>query len=168
MAVYQGAVAKGRPSSLAPTKEDILSSTIQQHFTLDDLNMLRRVLDNAGLHDRHGETSHSARLAASRFLIGCFKQGISTEMELRFELFHHLYQDMSERVRAGELADIKAWENEGGALASEARPTRQPMRLVSSHATVVRRIMLGFPAFSPSDNSSGADDAIPQMLTMAA
>lgn len=146
-----------------------MSSTIQQHFAPDDLNMLRRVLDNAGLHDRPGEASLVARLAASRFLIGCFQQGISTEMALRFELFHHLHQDMSERVQARELADIKAWENEGGAPASEARATRQPrMRRISGRTTIVRRIMLGFSAFSPSDDSPGADHAIPQKLTMAA
>lgn len=146
-----------------------MSSTTQQYFTPDDLNMLGRVLDNAGLQDGPGEASRPARLAASRFLIERFQQGISAEMELGSELFHHLYQDMSERVRGGELAEVQTWENEGGAMAPEARPIRQPsVRLVNSQVTIVRRIMLGFPAFSPGDGSSSVDDHIPQMLMMAA
>ena len=145
-----------------------MSSTTQQHFTRDDLNMLRRVLENAGFHDRPGEASHLARLSASRFHFGCFQQGISTKMELRFELFHHLYQDMSERARA-ELAIIQTWENEGGAVASDTMPHRQPlMRLVGSQATTIRCITLGFPVFIASDHSPSATNAIPQMSMMAA
>lgn len=105
-----------------------MSSTIQQYFTPDNLNMLRRALDDAGCHYK-----------ANGF-------------------FHHLYQDMSERARAREFADFEAWENEGGALA-KSRPNRQPsLRLVSGQATIVRRIMLGFPAFSLSNRSLGAED----------
>lgn len=145
-----------------------MSSTIQQYFTSGDLHMIRRVLDNAGLHDRADERSRLARRVAGRFLIGCFQQGISTEMELRFELFHHLYQDTSERVRMGEVADLQAWENEGGAVVSAARPNVRPgLRLVAGQTSDVRRIMLGFPAFMLSHASSGADDNIPRMLMAA-
>ena len=98
-----------------------MSSTTRQYFTSEDLNMLRRVMDNAGLFGRPDEPSQLARSAASRFLIACFQQGIATETELRFELFHHLHQDMSEPVRAAEIFDFQAWENEGGAFGPLAR-----------------------------------------------
>lgn len=95
-----------------------MSSATQQYLTPNDLNMLRRVLDDSGLYDGLDDAAHLARLTASRLLIGCFQQGISMEMERRLELFNHLYQDMSERVRAEELAGVQMWKNEAGALAS--------------------------------------------------
>ncbi|MBX9458069.1 MAG: hypothetical protein KL863_19725 [Rhizobium sp.] len=101
-----------------------MSSTTRQYFTSDDLNMLRRILDDAGLVDRDGETSRRSRSVASRFLIACFQQGVATEMELRSELFHHLYQDLTEPVRAGEITDFPSWENEGGAFGTRARSDR--------------------------------------------
>jgi hypothetical protein len=146
-----------------------MSSTFQQHFTPDDLNMIRRVLDNAGLHDRPGEATHHARLSASLFLITCFQQGISTELALREELHHHLYQDTSEPVRAGEPADVQGWENEGGAVAAE--PQTMPLlnlRLVAGQTPDVRRIMLGFPDFMLSYVSAGPEGDVPRMLPMAA
>jgi hypothetical protein len=146
-----------------------MSSTNQQHFTSDDLDMLRRVLDNADLHDRPSEIPHPVRSAASRFLITRFQQGNTSEIELRFELFHHLYQDTSERARAGEHAEFQVWENEGGAVVSEAHPNHQPsLRLVAGQTSTVRRIMLGFPAFTLSHDFSGADDDIPRVVLMAA
>lgn len=142
-----------------------MSSTFQQHFTSDNLNMIRRVLDYAGLHDRLGEATHQARPSASRFLITCFQGGISTELALREELYHHLYQDMSEPVRAGENADIHGWENEGGAASVEPRITLQ---LVASQATDVRGVRSGFPAFIANRVSVGLQDDIPPTLPMAA
>jgi hypothetical protein len=144
-----------------------LSSTIQQHFTLDNLNMLRRVLDNAGLHDGP-DAARLARLSASRFLIECFQHGISTETDLKSELLNHLHQDMSERARAAEFADAQTWENEGDALASEVKLSRHSVQLDSNQATIARRIILGFPVFGLSRSSIRADDDIPQMLTTAA
>lgn len=146
-----------------------MSSTFQQHFTPDDLNMIRRVLDNAGIHHRPGEATHQDRPSASRFLITCFQQGISTELALREELHHHLYQDTSEPVRAGENADVKGWENEDGAMAAELQKT--PLinrRLVAGQTLDVRRITLSYPDFTLSYASAGLEGEVPRILPMAA
>ena len=146
-----------------------MSSTFQQHFTPDDLNMIRRVLDNAGLHDRPGHATHQARPSASRFLIKCFQRGVSTELALRDELYHHLYQDMSEPVRACENADVKGWENEGGAVEAEPQTTHlRNLRLVAGQTPDIRRIKLGFPDFILSYVSAGSEGDVPRMLPMAA
>jgi hypothetical protein len=141
-----------------------MSSTFQQYLTSDDLNIIRRVLDNAGLHDRFGEVAHQARVTASRFLITCFQRGISTELALREELYH-LYQDMSEPVRAGENAEIHDWEIEGSAVSVEPRIRLQ---LVASQTTDIRGIRSGFTAFIASHVSIGLQDDILPTLPMAA
>lgn len=142
-----------------------MSSTFQQYFTSDDLSMIRRVLDNAGLHDRLGEATHQARPSASRFLITCFQRGISTELALREELYHHLYQDMSEPARAGENGDVHDWETEGGAVSVEPQITLQ---LVARQTFDIRGIRSGFTAFIASHVSVGLQDDIPPTLPMAA
>lgn len=146
-----------------------MSSTFQQYLTSDDLNMIRRVLDNAGLHDRSGKVAHQARVTGSRFLITRFQLGISTELALREKLYHHLYQDMSEPVQAGENAGVHDWENEGGAVAAEPQTTpRLRLQHVASQAPNVRRIVLGFPAFIVSHVSDGPQSDVPRIPPMAA
>lgn len=63
-----------------------MSSMTQQYLSSDDLRMLKRVLDNAGLHDQFDEYSRLIRMVAGRHLIASFQLGIASEMELNFEL----------------------------------------------------------------------------------
>lgn len=148
-----------------------MSSMKQQYFAADDLRMLKRVLDHAGLYDRPDDSSRLARLIGARHLIACFQQRSAKEMELKLELHRHLHQDLAQRSVATELVDLQLWDNECSATeVDKSGVDLFKLRLVHSHSRLVQRVMLGFPAFSPGYHSpgTGEDFKAPQMLMMAA
>jgi|EndMetStandDraft_4_1072995.scaffolds.fasta_scaffold248450_3 hypothetical protein len=67
-----------------------MSSGYQQHFTVNDLAMLDRVLARAGFTDRPDTESADVRRHASRFLIARFQRGVTEEGALHFALTQYM------------------------------------------------------------------------------
>lgn len=60
-----------------------MSSNHRQYFTSDDLNMLDRVLTQAGLPQSSDPIQRDLRLESTRILIASFQRGLTTERALR-------------------------------------------------------------------------------------
>jgi hypothetical protein len=67
-----------------------MSSEFRQYFTSDDLGMLERVLDHAGLYNIANDGDQQLRLSAAKFLIRRFQAGTIDEPGLYAALIDNL------------------------------------------------------------------------------
>jgi len=87
-----------------------MSSTPRQYFTSDDLGMLDRILDHAGIYRSANDSDQALRLSAAKFLIRRFQAGISNE--------HALYADLIDNLARMQLLS--------------RAPVEVPMRLLAA------------------------------------
>ncbi|UIY25382.1 hypothetical protein LZK76_06850 [Rhizobium leguminosarum] len=106
-----------RQRTLAPTKEDTMSSTSDQLFDIHNLRMLDRILRKAGF--RGGETyaTDDGEISATSFLIHCFQMGIVDEAALKSALKMYLATQLSSGPlpQAMEDGSFARWQDDGGA-----------------------------------------------------
>jgi hypothetical protein len=125
--------------TLAPTKEDVMSSTTNQFFDVANLKMLDRILRKAGFRGGEIYAIDDKEINATSFLIQCFQTGIIDEIALKSALKMYLSSQLNSGLRPLAIDDgsLSRWQDDGGAPARDyklthyttAKQTSAPLRL---------------------------------------
>ncbi|SDA94601.1 hypothetical protein [Sinorhizobium sp. NFACC03] len=100
-----------------------MSSNVASHAPVP-LDMLKRVLDTAGIFDVRSAWHRAKRRAAARLLISAFQRGTHSEAALVTILISQI-EMLSPSFSPEEL---DRWENEGGGTAFDRAATPETVR----------------------------------------